>query len=168
MSPPGRVATGFSKVVVVGVSQGGHAATLAGARLPHVSCVVSLIGCPDYGSLMRARFDATDEAKKPPRDVALPSALLDLTRRMDAAHSPEAFDGKWFLAASGAADTLVPGTYNAAFVEALHARGRVGRAVFTTEPGVGHRVSPAMVDATASFVKVFLGAGGGGAGKNAL
>ncbi|KAJ6460411.1 Alpha/Beta hydrolase protein [Mycena vitilis] len=139
---------------VAGISLGGHSAWTLAGREERIKLAIPIIGCPDYLGLMRGRAAQRGIAIEPPhfpeslRNVLEAQALTALPYKNTGAENP--FLGKKMLVLSGEADRVVPWTASQTVVEGLEV-GTGTKDVVVYE-GVGHTVTPAMVDAAVRFV----------------
>jgi len=137
-----------------------HDATMLDALPePRLAFSVPIIGCADYNALMSVRIEQTFG----PGSTLLPPRYPLSLQQLVAARDPAAivfssaptnpFYGKKILVLSSGADTLVPFSASASFVDALgKTLGPDGSLRVVIEDGAGHRLTSAAVKEAAAFV----------------
>jgi predicted esterase len=150
----------FEQVAVVGISQGGHAALLAFTHQPRIDICLNIIGAGDYIGLMDHRLASTTTWPAPPPDpaVLVPPALRSLCARLDPLHNLAALlaPGRVLHILHGDADPLVPITLNRKLLAALDAAAPSHACHLHVYPGVGHRVTEAMMADAIQYLQAAL------------
>lgn len=136
----------FTRIGVMGVSQGGHAAILTFYNDPRVDVCVSVIGSMNYPELMRHRFDALN--KKPLMEFLYPPALADFVQRVSIGkYTKETRARRRILLLNGTADGLVPAVFNDAFFALDEG---IEKKLYE---GVGHQFTEAMARDAVGYLK---------------
>jgi pimeloyl-ACP methyl ester carboxylesterase len=145
---------------VMGVSLGGHAALLAltnDLKKPIHSCV-AYIGSGDYTELMLHRLSTAPFSISDPGKLFSP-ALKEFINKWDPVHHTDRFVPRPLLLYNTAQDDLVPSACNANFAKQLEQeykrRGLSDRFKYEIEPGVGHKVTSAMLQRGVNFIVQF-------------
>lgn len=154
--------------IALGVSLGGHAAWHSLLHDPRMNAIVSVVGCPDYASLMsdRARLSkrASYVKSTPPGSKFFgsedfPPALVDAVRKTDPAGllSPLAY-GIGEMALSGKTITL--DTSEARVLKAKFNRHLKGKSILCMSGAADKMVSPKRSEPFLRYLKNAIGKGG--------
>lgn len=143
----GLIADG--RFAVGGASQGGMTALGAMARYPDIRSVACLMGSGYFSTLAKQLF--------PPFVAHSAEAQAHLDTRLaplaewDVTHHLAALAERPLLIWHGDADEVVPVAESVRLVDALRAQGYDQHLTTLIETHVGHRVTPAALQATAAF-----------------
>ncbi|KGT94368.1 esterase [Erwinia typographi] len=137
------------RFAVAGASMGGMTALGAMARYSHLSCVACLMGSGYFMSLARTLFPplaaATPEQKKTLDGRLAPLAEYDVSQQL------EKLGDRPLLVWHGDADEVVPAAESARLEKALREAKLDANLTYITERGIGHRITPPALTATAAF-----------------
>lgn len=136
---------------VLGKSLGGHASFLATANDPRVKTCISIIGCPDYHSLMKKRAHNAGILFPPEDYTVFPESLSIELKIHDPIHNVNKFIGKNVLYLSGAEDRLVPSSHAKKFWLNLTELDPNNK-VWIEEEGAGHELTPAMENNIVKYI----------------
>lgn len=152
LNEQGLIAEG--RFAVAGASMGGMTALGAMARYSHLSCVACLMGSGYFMSLSRTLFPplvaTTPEQKKALDEKLAPLAEYDVSQQL------EKLGDRPLLVWHGDADEVVPAAESARLEKAMREAKLDANLTYITERGIGHRITPPALTATAAFFKHHL------------
>jgi fermentation-respiration switch protein FrsA (DUF1100 family) len=143
------------KVAVSGASMGGMTTLGALGRYPWVDVAASFMGSAYFHSLSRRLF-VPQQAGRPLEGEALAQRLAFLDA-YDMSAALEKLGNRPLLLWHGEADDLVPADESARLEQALRQAGRAEQLTYLTEPQIGHKITPAALQACVAFFTRHLG-----------
>lgn len=142
------------RFAVAGASMGGMTALGAMARYNHITSVACMMGSGYFISLSQTLFPplvaTTPEQKKELAEKLAPLAEYDVSQQL------EKLADRPLLIWHGEADEVVPAAESARLEKALREATLDAKLMYITEKGIGHRITPPALSATAAFFKDHL------------
>ncbi|MDU6412395.1 MAG: esterase [Yersiniaceae bacterium] len=143
------------KIGVCGASMGGMTTLGALGRYPWINAAASFMGSAYFHSLSRRLF-VPRQGGQPLRGEALAQRLAFL-EEYDMSAALEPLGNRPLLLWHGEADDLVPAEESARLRRALQQAGRDTHLTCLTEPQIGHKITPAALQAGVAFFTRHLG-----------
>ncbi|PLR45801.1 esterase [Chimaeribacter arupi] len=143
------------KVAVCGASMGGMTTLGALGRYPWIDAAASFMGSAYFHSLSRRLF-VPQQAGRPLEGEALAQRLAFL-EAYDVSAALDRLGNRPLLLWHGEADDLVPAEESARLAQALQQAGQAQHLTYLTEPQIGHKITPAALQACTTFFTRHLG-----------
>lgn len=142
------------RFAVGGASMGGMTALGSMARYSHLACVACMMGSGYFTSLSQTLFPPlvakTAEQKKALLERLAPLADYDVSPRL------EKLADRPLLVWHGEADEVVPAAESVRLEKAMREAKLDANLTYIVESGIGHRITPPALTATAAFFKHHL------------
>lgn len=139
------------RFAVAGASMGGMTALGAMTRYSHLTCAACLMGSGYFISLSQTLFPPLISTRpKQQQQLASRLAEYDVSMRL------QSLADRPLLVWHGEADELVPAAESARLEKTLREAKLNANLTYITEPGIGHRITPPALTATAAFFKHYL------------